>query len=261
MTTIAQLSAEVRTVAPDAPWKWLASGWRDIIAAPQLSLGYGALVVGGGVGIIYLLWRVGLEAVIPVAFGAFALLGPLLALGTYELSRSLANGEEPRVYPPLLVGPRTITQLAYIGFALMFAALIWLRVAIMLFALFSNGSYIPLQEFMTFVLGTGAGLSMLVVGTMAGGVIAFAIYTMTVVSIPMLMNEDTDSFTAIAAGIIAIQRNPRAMFLWAWLIAFITIAGIATAFIGLAIAFPLLGHATWHAYRDIRGFEKDVVGI
>ncbi|MEM1397367.1 MAG: hypothetical protein AAGH38_07975 [Pseudomonadota bacterium] len=51
------------------------------------------------------------------------------------------------------------------------------------------------------------------------------------------------------------------MFLWAWLIAFITIAGIATAFIGLAIAFPLLGHATWHAYRDIRGFEKDVVGI
>ncbi|MEO1014402.1 MAG: DUF2189 domain-containing protein [Pseudomonadota bacterium] len=253
MTTIADVAAEVRTVAPDAPWRWLGAGWRDLLRAPQISLGYGFLVVGGGGAIIYGLWRSGLEALIPVAFGAFAILGPMLALGTYELSRRLAAGEAPAVYPPKLAGKRSITQIAYIGFTLMFAALVWLRVAIMLYALFTNGSYVPLPEFMSFALGTGAGLSMIAIGTAIGGVIAFSIYIVTVISIPMLMNEDTDSVTAIAAGIVALQKNPRAMLLWAWLIAVITIAGVATVFVGLAIAFPVLGHATWHAYRDLRG--------
>ena len=261
MTTIADVTSGIREVSPDAPWRWLGQGWRDVLAAPQHSLGYGALVVGGGVLIVYGLWRTGLEAMIPVAFGAFAILGPLLALGTYELSRRLAAGEPAGVYPPRLAGRQSITQISYIGFALMFAALVWLRIAIMLYALFTNGSYVPIQEFMSFAIGTGPGLAMLAVGTAVGGVIAFGIYMLTVISIPMLMNERADAFTAIAAGIVAIQRNGRARMLWAWLIAVITVAGVATAFIGLAIAFPVLGHATWHAYRDLRGVTEPVPGL
>ncbi len=237
----------------DAPWRWLGAGLRDLMRAPHFSLGYGALVIGGGGAIVWALWRTGYASLIPVAFGMFAIFGPLLAVGTYEMSRRIEAGEPPRLFPVRFAGPRSPLQLAYIGFFLMFAALVWTRVALLLYALFTNGNYMPLSEFMAFALTTPPGLAMLVVGTLAGGLIAFAIYLLTVVSIPMLMNERTDAFTAVATGLRAWKKSPGAMLLWAWLIAVITAAGVATFFVGLAIAFPLLGHASWHAYRDIRG--------
>ncbi|MEO1242594.1 MAG: DUF2189 domain-containing protein [Pseudomonadota bacterium] len=240
-----------RRISMDAPWSWLGAGWRDMMRAPVLSIGYGVLVVGSGLLITYLLWRLGYSALIPVAFGVFALVGPLLAVGLYEISRRLEAGEPPRLWPVKFAGPRSPMQIAYIGFFLMFAALVWVRIAVMIYALFASASYVPLNDFMGFAFSTGAGLAMLVVGTVVGGVIAFVIYLFTVVSIPMLMNERTDAFTAIATGIKAFNISPGAMLLWAWLIAIITAASVATLFVGLAIAFPLLGHASWHAYRDI----------
>ncbi|MEL6370931.1 MAG: DUF2189 domain-containing protein [Pseudomonadota bacterium] len=220
--------------------------------APHLSLGYGALVIGGGIGLIVLLWKTGYASLIPVAFGCFAIFGPLLAVGLYEMSRRIEAGEDPALFPVQFAGPRSPMQLAYIGFFLMFAALVWARMAMLLYALFTNGKYMPLDQFMSFAVSTGPGLSMIAVGTVIGAMIAFAIYLLTVVSVPMLMNEKTDFMTAIGVGLKAFNRNVGAMLLWAWLIAVITAAGIATFFVGLAIAFPLLGHASWHAYRDIR---------
>ena len=245
-------TASAAGLTVDAPWRWLGAGLRDLMRAPHLSLGYGALVIGGGVAIIWGLWRTGYASLIPVAFGMFAIFGPLLAVGTYEMSRRIEAGETPRLFPVRFAGPRSPLQLAYIGFFLMFAALVWARIAMLLYALFTNGNYMPLSEFTAFALTTTPGLAMLAVGTIAGGLIAFAIYLLTVVSIPMLMNERTDAFTAVATGLRAWNRSPGAMLLWAWLIAVITAAGVATMFIGLAVAFPLLGHASWHAYRDIR---------
>jgi uncharacterized membrane protein len=139
------------------------------------------------------------------------------------------------------------------GFFLLFAALVWVRVAMVLYALFTSGSYAPLDEFVNFVTSTPQGLAMISIGTLVGAAISFGIYLLTVVSIPMLMNERTDAFTAIATGVNAFRTAPWVMILWAWLIAVIVVAGIATLFAGLAIAFPLLGHASWHAYREIRG--------
>lgn len=245
-------SFEVNRVAIDAPWRWLAAGWRDMWAAPVQSLGYGICVVGGGLIIVAALWRLNLSSLIPVALGVFAIIGPLLALCLYELSRRLETGERPALWPVKFAGPRSPIQVAYIGFFLLFAALVWLRVAIMLYALFSSANYVPAAEFASFVVSTPAGISMLAIGTAVGGAIAFAIYTFTVISIPMLMHARTDAFTAIAAGINAIRTSPGAMLLWAWLIAVLTAAGVATFFLGLALIFPLLGHATWHAYRDLR---------
>ncbi len=236
----------------DAPWRWLQAGIRDLMRAPHLSLSYGALVIGGGAAIVSALWRTGYASLIPVAFGVFAILGPLLAVGTYEMSRRIELGETPRIFPVQFAGPHSPLQLAYVGFFLMFAALLWARIAMLLYALFTNGNYMPLDAFAAFALTTPSGLAMLAVGTLAGGLIAFAIYLLTVVSIPMLMNERTDAFTAVATGLRAWNRSPGAMLLWAWLIAVITAAGVATLFIGLAVAFPLLGHASWHAYREIR---------
>ncbi|MFN0022726.1 MAG: DUF2189 domain-containing protein [Parvularculaceae bacterium] len=236
----------------DAPWRWLGAGFSDLMRAPHLSLGYGALVIGGGIAIVWLLWQTGYASLIPVAFGMFAIFGPLLAVGLYEMSRRLEAKEPPRLFPVQFAGPRSALQLAYIGFFLMFASLVWARVAMLLYALFTNGNYLPLDQFLTFAISTTPGLSMVAVGTIAGGLIAFAIYLLTVVSIPMLMNERTDAFSAVGAGLKAWRMSPGAMLLWAWLIAIIVAAGIATFLVGLAVAFPLLGHASWHAYRDIR---------
>ena len=249
-----QTSAQT-ALSIDAPWRWLAAGVQDMTRAPHLSIGYGALVIGGGGGIIYLLWNAGYASLIPVAFGCFAILGPLLAVGLYEMSRRIEAGETPRLFPVQFAGPRAPLQLAYIGFFLMFAALVWSRIAIIIYALFTNGMYLPLDEFLSFAISTNQGLAMTTVGSLVGGVIAFAIYLLTVVSVPMMMNERSDVFTAIGVSLKAMNKHTGAMLLWAWIIAVITAAGIATFFVGLAIAFPLLGHATWHAYRDIRNAQ------
>ncbi len=236
----------------DAPWRWLALGFSDIVRAPHLSLSYGAFIVGGGASIIYYLWEAGYASLIPVAFGVFAIVGPLLAVGLYEMSRRIEADETPRLFPVQFAGPRSPIQLAYIGFFLMFAALVWARIALLLYALFTNGSYLPFDKFLEFAISTPAGLSMVFIGTIIGGVIAFVIYLLTVVSVPMMMNERSDFFTAISISIKAFQQHTGAMLLWAWLIVVIIAAGVFSFFVGLAVAFPLLGHATWHAYRDIR---------
>ena len=248
----ASASENAPGLSMDAPWRWLGAGFRDLLRAPLQSLGYGAAVIGGGGGVVWLLWRSGYASLTPVAFGIFAILGPLLAVGLYEKSRRIEAGEEPRLFPVRFAGPRAPLQIAYIGFFLMFAALVWVRVAMLLYALFTNGNYMPLDRFASFALTTGPGLAMIAVGTVVGALIAFAIYLLTVVSIPMLMNERADAFTAVGTGLKAWRKSPGAMALWAWLIAIITAAGVATFFVGLAVAFPLLGHASWHAYREIR---------
>ena len=251
MTTIHAAPALGR-LSMDAPWRWLGAGWKDLWTSPLQSIGYGLLVVGGGLFFIYALWRAGLAALIPVALGVFALVGPLLAVWLYEASRRIEAGEKPGLFPIKFAGPRSPLQIAFVGFFLLFAALLWVRVATLLYALFSSGSYAPVEEFASFALSTPQGLAMIAVGALIGGVIAFAIYLLTVVSIPMLMNERTDAFTAIFTGIRAFRASPGVMLLWAWLIAIIIIGGVATMFLGLAVAFPLLGHASWHAYKEIR---------
>lgn len=241
----------IRKVATDAPWRWLGAGWDDIKRAPVMSLGYGLIVVGAGLAINLFLWRTGFSSWIPVMLGVFALVGPLIAVGLYEISRRLETGQPVTLASAIFVDIKSPTQVLFIGFFLMFAVLVWVRIASLLYALFVSASYMPIDDFLAFTLSTIPGISMLVVGTLAGGVIAFCIYVMTVISIPMLMDRDTDAFTAAAAGLTAVKKNPGAMFLWAWLIAIFTAAGIGTLFIGLALVFPLLGHASWHAYRDI----------
>lgn len=250
--TVSGAPSRTAPLTMDAPWRWLGAGWQDLWKAPLLSIGYGLAVVGGGGLIIYGLWRMNAEAAIPAALGLFAIIGPLLAVGLYESSRRIEAGEAPGVFPIRFAGDRSPLQIAYVGLLIMFAALAWVLLAMVLYAIFTAGSYAPLSHFIGFALGTPQGLAMIVTGTLIGGCIAFAIYILTVVSIPMLMNEQTDAFSAIAAGVNAFKRSPGVMLLWAWLIAIIMIGGVATMFVGLAVAFPLLGHATWHAYRDIR---------
>ena len=149
-----------------------------------------------------------------------------------------------------------VAPLAFIAFALMFLYLVWMRLATLNYALFSYGSYQPIGEFMKFALTTDVGLIMVVLGTAVGGAIAFAAYAISVISVPILMRHDVDVLTAMWISTQVVMQHPGPMLLWAWLIAVLTAIGLATMFVGLIVVFPLVGHASWHAYRSIVGGER-----
>ncbi|MEM8986885.1 MAG: DUF2189 domain-containing protein [Pseudomonadota bacterium] len=241
----------VSSLTADAPWGWLAAGWRDMQRAPVLSFGYGVAFVAIGLAITGGLWMAGLSSLIPVAIASFALAGPLMAVGLYEISRRLDAGAPLALRDIVFVKTKSPAGLALVGFFIMFALLFWARVAMLLYALFVSGAYMPLSDFTAFALTTPAGLSLLAVGTVIGGAIALAIFSVSALSIPMLMDRQTDAFTAIATSIRAVKEKPGPMLLWAWIIAVLIAAGFATLFVGLAVVFPLIGHATWRAYKDI----------
>jgi len=237
----------------EAPWRWLAAGWADMAAMPGLSLAYGGAFVGIGALIGAGLWRLGLASMIPVAAGGFALAGPLMAVGLYEASRRRAAGETPRLAEVAFVKTAAPMQLAYMGFVIMFGLFVWARIALLIYAIFVSSTYLPVYDFSAFVFGTGAGLAMLFTGSVVGAVVAFGIFVLTAFSIPMLLDRETDVFTAAASSIAAVARNTGPMLLWAWLIGVFIAVGLATAFLGLVIVFPLIGYATWHGYREVFG--------
>ena len=109
----------------------------------------------------------------------------------------------------------------------------------------------PASEFIPTLLFTPHGLGLLVSGTAIGGALAFLVFSISAISVPLLMTRRLDAVTAIGASVAAVKLNPKAMTLWAALIAGFMALGIATLFVGLVIAFPLIGHATWHACRDL----------
>jgi uncharacterized membrane protein len=109
----------------------------------------------------------------------------------------------------------------------------------------------PFEQFFPALILEPRGLSLLVIGTIVGGLIAAAVFSVAVVSVPMLLERDVDAVTAVLTSLRSVQENFGPMAMWAWLIMVLTVFGIASLFVGLVITFPLVGHATWHAYKDV----------
>ena len=179
------------------------------------------------------------------------MLGPLLATTLYELSRRLETGQSTTLQDALAPRLESAGQVAMIGFALMIILMIWARMAALLYALFVGLEWKGAAAFFAFALQTGPGLTMLVIGSLIGAGLAFLAFAVTAVSVPLAMDRRIDAMTAMITSVRVILRNRGAMFNWAWLIALMTGAGLATGFIGLALVFPLLGCATWRAYREL----------
>jgi len=243
---------EVRKVRTDAPWVWLARGWADMSSVPALSLSYGIAFFLISLSLVVALFQFELGALVPVMAAGFLLVGPMLAVGMYEASRRLEADLPVRLADVAFVSTRSPAQLAFLGAMLMGAMLIWVRIASLLFALFFGSQDMPtIAEFVPALLLTPHGLGLLIVGTVTGGVLALVCFAISVVSVPMLMARDVDAVTAVLTSIETVRRNFWPMMIWGWIIAFFTAIGIATFLLGLIVVFPLLGHATWHAYRDL----------
>ncbi len=243
---------KVRRVAFDAPWAWLAAGWRDLWTVPQISLAYGALFAATAAGLVLGLTVGGMESLILALGGGFLLIGPIAAVGLYETSRRLEQGEPVTLGAVLEGGRAAPGQLGFFGAILAFCYFVWLQLASLLFMLFFGGHGLPpASAFVPTLLFTPHGLGLLVTGTIVGGILAAVVFSISVVSVPLLMTHRIDAVSAMAASVRAVLVNWQPMALWAALIAGFMALGIATLFVGLAVMFPLVGHATWHAYRDV----------
>jgi uncharacterized membrane protein len=240
----------LQQVRRDAPWKWLKAGWADMMRAPRVSLSYGLIFVGVGVLITGGLWLLGLGAVAPVALSGFALIAPALAIGIYQVSRALERGEVPRFRVIISRFPDRISQIALLSLVLLLLLMSWVEIAQFLLVIIAPGSPLSAGPFLEFALSEPAGMTLLVLGTILGSLLAGLAFAISAIAFPMLVDQDVDAVTALVASVTAVRRQPFVMFTWAWLIGFMTVAGTAFFLIGLALAFPWLAHASWHAYKD-----------
>ncbi|HYD71350.1 DUF2189 domain-containing protein [Azospirillum sp.] len=246
----------IRRIDTDRPWVWLARGWQDLWAAPTVSLVYGLLAVVSSFLLVAGLSMAEMQyLVLPMAAG-FMLMGPVLAVGLYETARLLERGERVTLLAVIGAYRRNATQIATIGLVLMLALLAWIRVAFLVFALFFSSQPPAFDQLVDRIFFSQQTIPFLLTGSLIGGVIAAVVFSISVVALPMLLDRDTDVFTAMATSVAAVQENWRAMLVWAALIALFTASGLSFAFIGLVLAFPLIGLASWHCYRDVVGPER-----
>lgn len=241
---------KLETVRKDAPWTWLARALEDMKAAPLISLGYGAAFTAVGLAITFGLIAAGYGGFAPVLVGGFALVAPMFAVGIYRISEIRDRGETPGLFDFWSISGSRLTQLGLLSVLLFVFFLAWARLAQFLFAMLSGDSDFQLATLQNFLLTDPSGVLLLVVGTAIGALLAFAAFTVSALSFPMLVDRDVDAITALVASVKAVTTQPSVMIFWSVIIAVTTAMGAAFFLVGLAVTFPLIAHASWRAYKD-----------
>lgn len=242
---------EVRPVPVDRPWTWLAAGWRDFMIAPHVSLACGAVVFAVSALLTLGLWLAEMPYLVLPMLAGFMLVGPMMAIGLYETSRRIGEGERPTLGVLFTAWRRNPEQFAYMGLILALILLLWIRVATLLYAIFFSSMNPGFGRLIETLLFSPVSIPFLVVGTIVGLGFATVVFALSVISIPILLDREVPLLTAIGASVTAVRTNFPAMALWAALIVLFTAFGLATLYVGLIVSMPLIGHATWHAYKDL----------
>jgi uncharacterized membrane protein len=245
----------IQRVVLDRPWVWLAAGWRDLVAAPGVSLAYGLVPVIAGWLAVLLMLRLDLPyLVLPLSAGFF-FVGPFIAVGLYDVSRQREAGHA--VYGQTISAwRRNPDQIALMGVLLLFFHLAWMRLAQLLFALFGGHTVPSWDRFLDLVWYSSRSLPFLAFGVACGAVLAAVAFAISAFSIPYLLDRrSSNMFEAIATSVAAVRINLRPMALWAGLIVVLVVLGMVPGMIGLVVTLPLVAYATWHAYRDVVRFD------
>ncbi len=227
------------------PFRWLALGWQDFRRAPGIGLFYGTCFTVMGWLLVMVFeyspaWTLALSA-------GFLLVGPFLCLGLYDVSRKLERGERPDFAASLTAWRTKMSTMAIFGTVLLVLEMVWARASLVVFALSFDG--MPDFKGSLLKLVDPENTEFIVAYTGVGSLFAGMIYAVSVVSMPMILDRKTD---AISSGLTSIRlclTQPGVMLLWGALITLAVVIAMLPGFVGLLVVGPVLGHATWHAYR------------
>lgn len=239
----------VRHISAGHALRWLGAGWQDLKATPVASLAYGLLFALGGDLII--LAAIDSPQLITVSISGFFLVAPLLAAGLYELSRQSGRGRRPSFIESLAVFRDHGESLAQFGLFLALVSLFWERLTAIAFSLLASPGDTAAGPYLYHVAFSGEHLPLLAVWTGLGALVALFVFALSVVSVPMMLDRGSDVVTAMMSSLRAFAANPEALLVWAAIIVGLTLIGFATLLFGLVVLMPIIGHASWHAYRDL----------
>lgn len=241
----------IRSIDARGPSRWLEAGWQDIRANPLPSLAYGILFALGGD--LILLAAIGHPHLFTVAVSGFFLVAPLLAAGLYELSRARQAGERLMFIDSLRCYRRNIQSLSLFGLILALLTLMWERFTAVAFALLSGNGTFGGSVLLTEIIIGGEHGVFVATWLALGALLAGFVFAISVVAVPMMLDRNCDPVTAMGTSIRACLTNPGPLALWAVLIVILTLTGFATLLFGLVVLMPMLGHASWHAYKEMVG--------
>lgn len=239
----------IRKVAITAPFKWLVAGWRDFLHMPAMSGFYGLVVVALGYAVTAATWQTPILVMTFVT--GFFLISPFLALGLYQLSRQREQGGPIQFLPSLLAFKHNKFDM---GLLVVFHAVVmiaWIRLTTLVSAMYFSNTGTSIAGLSTQLFISSEGLGLMAMLVISGGLLAMMVFVTSVISWPMLLDRSSGVINAIATSIAAVKHNKLVMLVWASVIIGLLAIGIATLFIGLLVIMPVLGHATWHAYRSL----------
>jgi len=231
----------------------VAAGLRDLAARPLLSLFFGLVyALFGAVLIAGLVVFEQVWITIAAAVG-FPLVAPFLAAGLYEMSRRLGRGERFSAGDIfLVVFNQQRREFAFMSFVVLFVFWIWgYQVRIVLALTIYSQGFASLDGLFTAIFTTTGGAAFLAVGTCIGAVLSTILFSITVISMPLLLDKEVDFVTAMITSVKAVLASPLVMLAWGAVIGAVTLVSVAPGFLGVIVSFPILGHATWHLYQRL----------
>ena len=238
--------AHMRPLGLLDPLRWLRAGWADFRAAPGIGLFYGACFWGMAL-VLGLVFRSRPEYVMSIASGCL-LLGPFLAMGLYEVSRRREAGERPTLGASATCWEPHLRSLALLVLVLIVLELLWGRASLVVFAVFFYTG-MPSTTGVMRAIFNPENMEFVMVYAAVGGLFALLVYSTAVVSIPMILDCGTDAISAVITSIRVVAANPVTLLWWGFLITLLVAAALLPWGAGLLVVGPVLGHASWHAYR------------
>jgi len=241
----------LRTLGWRDPLRWLALGWRDFRRCPGIGLFYGGCFTAMGWALIGVFQAA--PAYVLALSAGFLLTGPFFCLGLYQASRHLERGEAPDLGDSLLAwqADGRSGTLAVFGFVLLVLEMIWGRASLIVFAVSFDG--MPDFKGSLRALLDPANLEFIVAYLAVGGLFAGLIFAISVVSIPMILDRPTDAISAGLTSLRLVLGQPLVMLGWGALITTLVVLAMLPWLLGLLVVGPVLGHASWHAYRAAVG--------
>lgn len=238
----------IRKVTPNIIPDWLHSGVTDLHLAGRASLFYGIVFATVGV-IIHTIFSDNYWFLAGTTTGFF-LLGPFLATGLYDISKRMEAGQAPALTPTLVAWLPNLINITLFTILLMLVFFAWTRLSMSIFAHYFNGALPTFADVIINVF-TLKQPTFLLIYFSVGAVFAAFIFSISVIAMPLMLDRHASAWTAAITSLRTCARNPIPMLLWAFCIVVLIGFGLATNFLGLILTMPVVGHASWHVYRDI----------